>query len=491
MWEQERKLNFENAEGSLLANPSSVGQNAAISVVAMLIQGIANLITVIYLARVLHPTNYGTYNYTWTIVGLVSIVTYFGLPPLLTRQLSRATNHSSIVTDGISMTALLSMTATIGFIGCTFVIPGLYRYRTLFDLWAIIVLFNGVNPRWVFSGIQKLWIPSIADMGGAVTRFVLIVSLVHSTQDLGRAVGITVISIGAPMLGQLIWLRWLVPFRLIWMSWRKLYEAIRMGIPLGINAFVGILYSGLDTWILHIFIGSHAVGIYSAGYRLVIFMSTFSALYFYVTYPILSRLAVRDQALTQQVVQLASLSIAAIVVPIGIGVDLVSHPLIRQAFGRQYGASAAVLSVVIWSWGVGLLRDTFSTTLVAGNRETLFARLFVVSGCINGGLMWYMVRWGPVGTAFALVVTQVLLLVLCIRAIRHVIPHPLAWRTLYPYVMKIMVNSMIMGVCVWLVRAYLPVEATIAVGVLIYAGLTWGTHAVPWEEVLATLRQGS
>ena len=467
---------------------SLIWQNTAISSTATAVQGVANLVTVIYLARVLQPMSYGIFSYTWAIIGVVSILTYLGIPPLLTRQLSRAKDHSPVITYGISLTGLLSITVTMAFIIGTWTVPGLDRYRLAFDVWAATVFFNGITPRWIFSGVQRLWIPSIGDMVGAMVRLGLTILLVHGPHDLVPAIGVTVFSIGMPILGELIWLRCLLPFRLSWVSWHQGYDTIRKGVPLGITAFVGVLYSGLDTWILHIFVGSRAVGLYSAAYRPVVFLSTFSAIYFNLTYPVLSRLTVQDKPLTQRVIRLAGLSILALVVPMGVGTDVVAGPLMRQAFGQQYAASGLVLAVLIWSWGFGILRDTFSTTLIAGNREVVFARIFAVAGAINAGLMFYLVRWGPVGTAAALVITQALLLVLSILAVRRITPHPIDFKGHGGYFAKIILNSLVMGVCVWLVRPHVSVEVDILVGIALYAGLTWLTKAVPWREVLATVR---
>jgi O-antigen/teichoic acid export membrane protein len=137
---------------------------------------------------------------------------------------------------------------------------------------------------------------------------------------------------------------------------------------------------------------------------------------------------------------------------------------------------------------LGILREVFSTALVAGNGEKLFAKIFGGTAFLNAGLMLYCVRWGPVGTAAALVITQGVLLVVCVFAVRRVVTHPVQWNTQARYAMKILLNSAMMGGAVWVIRPYVPVEVAILVGMMIYAGLTLATKAVPWREVLATVR---
>lgn len=466
---------------------SDLFRNTTISTLSTVVQGVANLLTVVYLARSLYPQAYGVFSYTWAMVGMVGVLTYLGLPPLLTRRLSRDHDPTVTISYGVSFVGVLSLNVTLGFLVAVQLVPGLYRYHDSFDLWGLIILINGINPQWIFSGLQQLWVASLGGLVGTILRLGLTLWLVHGPGDLNRAVGVTVFATAIPVLGEMIWVRRHVRFSLDWIPPKEIWTTIRSALPLGVTSFVSILYSGVDTWILHVFVGSRAVGVYSAAYRPITFLVTFSAVYFNLTYPILSRLTVQDRPLAQRVVQLASLSIFAIVMPMGVGTDVVAGPLMRQAFGSSYAASGLVLSVLIWSWIFGILRDTFSTTLIAGNGEVLFAKIFAVTGFVNAGLMWYCVRWGPVGTAAALAMTQGLLLVACLFAVRRVVPHPMQWTVQGRYALKIMLNSGIMGVTVWLVRPYVPVEVTILVGIVVYAGLTWITKAIPWREVLATL----
>ncbi len=470
---------------------SSIWRNTALSSIATAIQGIANLITVVYMARILDPVNYGIFSYTWAIIGMIGAVTYLGIPPLLTRQLSRTDNFSPIIGYGISLTGLVSLIVTTGFIVGVYIIPSLNQYQMLFDLWGITVWINGVNPRWIFSGLQRLWIPSLGDLLGAVMRLVLTVLFVHSPTNLSQAVEVTVISIMIPAIGEIIWLRWLVPFRLTCISLRQGWKTIREGLPLGVTSLVSILYSGLDTWILHAVMGARAVGYYSAAYRPIIFLLTFSGVYFNITFPLLSRLMIREPNTARKVLQLANISIFALVVPLGVGTDVIANPLILYAFGHQYTASGAVLAVLIWSYCLGLLRDIFSITLVASNHEILFAKLFAIGAVVNVGLMVWLVRWGPIGTATALVITQGLLLVSNVWAVQRILPNSIDIKSQAKPFIKIIINSVVMGICVWEIRTLVPVEVAIGVGILLYGTLTILTRSMPWHEVLDAMRMRS
>ena len=256
-----------------MAKISPIWQNTAVSSVATGLQGMANLVTVIYLARTLAPVHYGIFSYTWAVSGMVGILTYLGIKPLLTRELSRSGSPAQVVGYGLSLTALVSLLVAAGLVALSFAIPGLVNYRGLFSIWALFVFFNGATPRWVYSGIQRLWMVSVGDLGGALVRLCLTVLWVRGPQDLGLAVGITVLSTALPVVSEVLWLR-RIPFRFQLVSPREGLKTVRAGLPLAISSFVSILYSGVDTWILHVYAGSRAVGYYAAAYRPVVFLNT-------------------------------------------------------------------------------------------------------------------------------------------------------------------------------------------------------------------------
>lgn len=468
---------------------SRIEISAPISTVTSVVQGVMNLALLIYLARVLAPVAYGSFSYTWAVVAMVSTLTSLGIPSLLTRDLSRVTNGSSIITQGISLLSQISVIVSLGFFAVVQIIPGLHAYRPLFDLWTLFLLFNSINPRWILASLGQLWVATLGDLWGVLFRLVLTIWLVRRPSDIPMAIAVTGLSLVIPLIAQYVWIYRETPYRMTWIPFGRGWHQVRRALPLGIMGFVSILYSGMDTWILHLAWGSRAVGIYTAAYRPVVFLATLSSIYFNLIFPILSRTAIKQVDSTRHLVRLFTVAVVGVVVPIGIGSDLLATPLMEQAFGLHYASSGVVLSILIWSWCFTLIRDTFSTTLVAANQEARFAKLFVSTGLINLGLMTLLVHWGPIGTASALVVTQALLLVLSFRVVRRIVA--VDWQGYRQPLIKILLNSVVMGISVWFLRRHLPLELTILAGLAIYAGSTWITKSIPWREILLVVHRAS
>ncbi len=465
-------------------------KNTAVSAIATGIQGLANLVAVVYLARIFGPSAYGVFSYTWAVIGIVGVFTYLGVPTLLNRKVSLAEDSAlpHLVGLGLSITSLISISIGVLYLVAVQVIPGLSTYRLLFDIWTLALLPAGVTPRWIFSGLSRLWMSSVVDLAATMLRLVCILCFVHSPKQIPWAIAITVGTQFVAMLADLAWIRRIMPWRFQWISWHVGKDTIRQGLPLAITGFVGILYSGVDTWLLEGFRGATEVGYYAAAYRPVAFLATFSLVYFNLAFPILSRLIASAPKDVAQFLQRATLAIVAIVLPIGLGSDVIARPLMIAAFGPRYAASGPVLMIIIWSWAIGLLRDTFSTALIASHREKQYAKFVGLGGALNLVAMLFLVRFDGVGLASALVLTQLVLFAFCLRSVQRSLRPPVAWRPISRSLAKLLISSVGMALAVMAIQHWVSVWIAIGAGIVIYGGLVLITQALPITDLLATFR---
>ena len=223
---------------------STLWRNSLMSTGTTLLQGFVNLATVMYLARVLAPTGYGVFSYTWAFTALFGFLAYLylGVPPLLTRQLARNTKDAKEqVSYGVTLMVWLSGTVMLLFVISAQIIPVLMHYRMLFDWRSLIFLQAGLNPQWIFSSLQSLWIPMSVNFAGALLRLGFLILFVHSPTDLRAAVVLTVTTLTLPLVVEFVWLCQLLSFRFVCFSWTKGLRTIRESLPMGIIAFVTIL----------------------------------------------------------------------------------------------------------------------------------------------------------------------------------------------------------------------------------------------------------
>ena len=444
-----------------------------LSVVFTIAQGMANLVAIIYLARVFGPRAYGVFTYTWVVTGVLGIVAYLGLPAYLTRQISQNPQKAlDIASTGLTITMILSGGSALVFLGVVQLIPGLHHYDSLFSLWTLLFLPLGMNPRWVYSAIGRLWIATLMEVVAAVIRMTLLIWWVHSPRELTLAVAITVgVYLGAAALGW-IWLRRFVRVRFQYVNLRQAVNTIILSLPLSITSTVRVLYAGTDVWILQMFQGATAVGHYSAAYRPITFLLTLSTVYFQMAFPVASRLTAQSSHIMKQFLAVSVVAIAALALPAAIGADIVALPVMTAAFGLSYASSGVVFAILVWSWAVSLLREVYYTALLAQHKERTFLRYFAITTVFNVVLMSLLVRWGALGTATALLVTQTVLLLMSAYGVQKTVDrHPrIAW--VWKSLMKISVNTAIMAISVWILKPYVIVWVAVLIGCIVYAILT-------------------
>ncbi len=454
------------------------------------LQGVANFFAVVYIARVLSPSAYGVFSFTSAVAAIVSLFTYMGIPPLFTRKLTQEDEVDKIGSYGFSLMGILSLVVAVGFLVFSNTIPTLRNHASTFDLWALIILANGITPRWFYSAVGRIQLVAIGDMLGSWARLILMLIFVRSRSDLNLAVLITVGSALAPVLLEALYARRFARYHLLVPRISMVFRILREALPLGITGYASVLFSGVDIWILDAHSGSAAVGYYSAAYRGVSFLSMFSMLYFNVTFPIISRLMSRDRQLAESFVRSAMIVVFAIAAPIGVGTIVVSRKLVLLVFGSSYAPSGAVLAVIIWSWVFGILRETFSNVLVGGHLEKVYSVLFAVSGVINVALMLVLVHWGPVGTASSLVISQAILMVSCgILVRRKLFAEPLGLRKNGMIYAKLLLSSAVMGLAVYVLQQVLPVCVVIIIGIIIYGGFVVLTNAISLKDIRRLVRE--
>jgi hypothetical protein len=126
-----------------------------------------------------------------------------GVPTWFIRALSRESSPHTLIAQGGSRTASLTLVVSAVFVGLAQVVPGLNQYRVLFDLWSIFLVSNSVSPQWIYTALGHLWIPTVGEFLGTVRHLLLAVWFANSPHDVARAVLITRGCVGLPIWGRI------------------------------------------------------------------------------------------------------------------------------------------------------------------------------------------------------------------------------------------------------------------------------------------------
>lgn len=149
------------------------------------------LITAPYLARILGPTNNGTFSYIQSTATLVSTVALLGIYAYGNRQIAYVRDSTSKLTEVyneiMSARLILSAVCTVLYFGFVVLVG---KYIALFTIYYTYVVAYCIDCTWLFIGVEDMkW----AVIKNSITKILSVSGiflLIHSSADLPLYVGL-------------------------------------------------------------------------------------------------------------------------------------------------------------------------------------------------------------------------------------------------------------------------------------------------------------
>ncbi|MCC6547349.1 oligosaccharide flippase family protein, partial [Candidatus Sumerlaeota bacterium] len=144
-----------------------VTQNFAILSVARLLTQLMAVAVTIYLTRVLEKQNYGIMVSAVGALGWANLIADFGLTILGQREVarSRVPQHAMVRTV-IGMQLIFSVVAFLALAGFVLMMPAKTPFitREVILLYGLALPISAFDLRWVFYGMEKMWVVSVAEI---------------------------------------------------------------------------------------------------------------------------------------------------------------------------------------------------------------------------------------------------------------------------------------------------------------------------------------
>jgi PST family polysaccharide transporter len=207
-------------------------------------------------------------------------------------------------------------------------------------------------------------------------------------------------------------------------------DLLRIGIPIGATSMTGLLVTQLDNFFVGTLVGVAALGLYTRAYnlaqwpsRLVTNVISQAAFYAY------ARLQ-DDRARLERTVTMSLWLITTLALPVALGIFAAAPDLVRLLYGPRWAESAIYLRFLVIYSALGPLLSDAGWLFIAVGRPRLTFRVSlaqVVTLAIVG--LGLTLRFGVVGTCFAVGATFLVGLVLTYRYVFQVITLPI-WSSL-------------------------------------------------------------
>jgi O-antigen/teichoic acid export membrane protein len=368
-----------------------IAKNSLVPMIMALSNRVIDFAFALLMLRILQPEGAGKYAFAVAFIGLVEILTRFGLGTLVTRDVAADRTLSNRYLSNVSllrvylwaislplMAAVLVSYVSFGDTDLDVVITiAIFAVGTFFSN-----LADGMTA--IFYAYEKAEYPAGVS---AVTTFTR-VTVGTLVLLLGWGImGLAGASLAANLVAFLV-LGWLLVTRLFLPRFENdgplQREMMGQSFPLMINHLLSTIFFRIDVFILKPIWGSREVGYYSAAYKYIDGINVIPQYFTLAVFPLMSRFAAdsRDSLVRAYILSLRLLLMLAL--PIAMGTPFVAYELILFLAGEAYlPDSMIVLQILIWFLPFSFVNQVTQYVLIAINQQRALTRAFIIGVLFN------------------------------------------------------------------------------------------------------------
>jgi O-antigen/teichoic acid export membrane protein len=396
---------------------------------ALLSRGLARLLFVVVVARVLGPGRFGVYALLLAVVEMVAVASGSGYIDYLTRE---AAKDERLGWGLATQLTWLRAACLIPFTGAGLGVLWLCGYPRLVLIGTACMSLTLI-PRSVSEGIQGVLRGTGRNVQFLIVELAFAATLATSAGIMlvrgGGLAAAVIAELAAVVLAAVTALAFALKFRTKQQLRLSGSQLAKASVIFNVYTFVSNLYDRLDVILLSKLAGDYATGVYSVAYRPI---ATVQLLPYGVLNSLLPSLARGDLAQSEKGrLEKAMGLLLSAAFAIVLATMVFAGPAVRIILGQRYAESAVALKILIWAVILRYVNYALNVRLLAAGHERVFVTTSLVCLGVNviGNLLlipiysWRAAAALTVVTEFALLAQNVYWL----RRTFGVIPKPVGW----------------------------------------------------------------
>lgn len=248
----------------------SIKTNAILNMVKQIMQVLFPIITIPYVTRVLLTDNYGKINTGTSIINYIALIAGLGISAYAIREGSLVRDDKKKLSDFSSQVFTINLLSTVISYAILailiFLVPHYAKYRLLFIIQSVSVLFTTLGADWINSIEEDYLYLTIRYIVLHIISVVLLFLFVKKPEDYYLYAGISLVtSVGANILN-IFYIRRYVNIHITTkIDWKKHLPPI---LILFGNTIATTIYVSSDITMLEIYKGNNEVGIYTVATKI-------------------------------------------------------------------------------------------------------------------------------------------------------------------------------------------------------------------------------
>ena len=430
-------------------------------------------IVLIYAARVIGAAGYGVFSYALNLAGLFAIFSDVGVSSILTRETAKNSESKIQYFSTAFFIKICLLVLSIGLI--IFITPFFTRIKDavpLLPIIAFLLAFDGLRDfaAAFLRALEKMEteaaIKIITNIAIVVLGFIaLFISATSRSFTIGYALGS-----GAGLIAAIWILR--NQFGKVFTNFKKelVSPIISSAWPFALFGLLGGIMINTDMIMLGWFRSTAELGFYAAAYRPVQFFWIFPTLLAGSFFPILSRLAHKDNEKFRFVFEKSMAIVLLIGLPLTVGSLVLSHDFIRILFGAEYLPAIPVFQVLILTILLVFPGSLIGNAIFCYDKQKSLIGYFLLGALGNIVFNFLLIpRWGISGAAVSTIFTQI-------------ISNGFSWRRLkqinnfytFRHLPKIIIAAILMAFSAWGLNLLgINFFVNLIISILIYFGFLY------------------
>lgn len=389
-----------------------VAKNAGFIVIGNVGVRFIALFVSIYLARYLGVTNFGTYTFVTTYLIFFTFIGNFGLDQVIIRDIARDYSITNVIfSDAFFIRIATSIVAMLlAIIGIYFLN---YPAETIFYVLVISVtlLFQGLSSliESLFQSYLKMEYSSIAVIVSKVFFALFIFFIIFTKGSLIQILFAFVISEAARTLISYIYSKKFVNIK-IDVNFEMWSYLLKESLPFVIGYGLYIIYYRIDVLMLSVLQGDTSVGFYSAAYKLTDPLLFLPGALASTLMPIMSKQYISEKHKLKSTYLMSVKYIVTLMLPIVIGIYLLSEDIINLLYGPSFSGSIVSLQILVGTIIFNSLNSIQTSLLTSANRQKV-TTLAIGACCVLNVILNSVLipNYSYIGASFATLVSVIAL----------------------------------------------------------------------------------
>jgi len=473
---------------------SKIAYNTVVSVGARILGVALSLIGIAFIARYLGQEGFGNYSLILAFLYTFNILADLGLYSLMIRDISKPGANEQKIASNIFT---IRVVASILFLGLAALLVWFFPYSFQVKIGVAVVslayLFSSCSQvlMGIFQKRLKMEQPSIAELIGRLAQLILFIIIVRA--DLGFFPILTafVFSSFLIFLIDVIFVRKYIKIKLCFdfVFWKKILKST---FPIAISIVLTLIYFKIDSIFLSLPIINRGsinpiadVGVYNIAYKVLEGVIFFPAMFVGLIVPLLSKFVFSDQDQFKKIFQKTLDVLIIFIIPLIIGLLMLSLPIVVLIGGSEFSVSAPVLQILAFAIGIIFLGNLFGHSIIVLDKQKIGAWIYF------GGMVFNVVanlifipRYSYIGAAMTTTFTELLVTILMLLLI---------WKTIsyfpsFKIIFKVLFAGLTMGAVIYFFQGW-NLFLLIGIGLIIYFGILYLIKGIKKEEILMLVKK--